>query len=47
MKKKIKLDRQPKGKKNKELILKKKSLQIINAGEGVNKGNPPTLLVGM
>ena len=24
-----------------------KSLQIINAGEGVEKGNPPTLLVGM
>ena len=24
-----------------------KSLQITNAGEGVRKGNPPTLLVGM
>ena len=24
-----------------------KSLQTINAGEGVGKGNPPTLLVGM
>ena len=25
----------------------KKNLQIINSGEGVEKGNPPTLLVGM
>ena len=28
-------------------IIKKKYLQMINTGEGVEKGNPPTLLVGM
>ena len=27
--------------------LRSKSLQAINAGEGVEKGNPLTLLVGM
>ena len=28
-------------------IIKKKYLQMINAVEGVEKGNPPILLVGM